>query len=462
MHGSIASSFRSGLAVTILSAAASSCALYSHVSISPLHLKPGDVTPPAANVTELVAKGDYNRAIQWGPRVLESQSPSWRDLAALGRAMSSTGRHQEARPLLRRALDMRPPLHEAALIAWDASQNEFMRDDFVAAKEWVDYAAGLGLSVRPWYPKYLEAMATIDAYRLEGAPDVRVPMRSVSPEIPRIDVLVNGGSSVTGVIDSGAVLTIVSDSLARRHAITIFDEIDGTFYGLLEEPISVRFGLIDSMQIGGMTLRNVPVAVMPDRKLSFFVGNDEPMKLDLLLGANLLKNFRIQIDYWHESVGFTYVHPSMRRPAADANLFFVNLKPFVHATIENRGWYLLLLDTGSEITYLNADDLMKMRIRSVERSHDAKLQGLGGSQKQGSKIERVSIGLDQWNGKFRDIALYRSRMNEAAGIIGEDFLRNFLVTIDFGRMRVDLQRDPDRDPYARMQQQILSTTAQYP
>lgn len=459
---------RSGAGITrvaaavLLAAAASGCALHSHVSISPLHLKPGDVTPPASSVSELVSLGDYSRALAWAPRVLNHPKPHWRELAALGRAYASTGRSDQARIVLRRALLEKPPGADAALIAWEISQVEFLENDFTAAREWLDVARRMGVSVRPWYPGFLDAMANVSAYRVEGAPEVRLPMRSVRPEVPRIDVRLNAADPIEAVIDSGAVLSIISEGLAERSGVHVFSGLEGTFYGLLGEPIAVRFGLIDSLQLGAMTLRSVPVAIMPDQKLSFLVGKDDRLQMDLLLGANLLKEFRLELDFWRETAVFTHIPRALRRPEADANLFMVNFRPFVHATIENRGWYLFVLDTGSEITYLNESELIKTRVFKAPRSHRARLQGLGGAQKQGFKVERISIGLHEWSGKFRDIPLYNSDAGDSVGIIGEDFLRNFRVVIDFGRMRVDLHRQPGMDPYTRMQQQTMTTQTDYP
>lgn len=440
----------------------SGCALRSHVSISPLYLKPGDVTPPAGSVSELVAMGDYSRAIEWAPRVLKQENPHWKELAALGRAAMTTGRRNDARVLLRRALETKPPRSEAALIAWDLSQNDFLDDEFAGARDWLQYAQKLGVSTRPWYAGYLDAMATVQPYRIEGATEVRVPMRSMRPRVPRIDVRINTSEAAEGVIDTGAVLSIVSESLASRSDTQIFPDVEGTFYGLLGEPIPVRFGLLDSLQIGGMTIRSVPVAVMADHKLNFFIGDESRLQMDFLLGANLLKEFRIELDYWKETTVFTHLPESARVPEAGANMFFVNFRPFVHATVENRGWYLFVLDTGSEVTYLNETELIKTKVFKHPRAHRAMLQGLGGAQKQGYKVERVNIGLHQWSGRFRDIPLYRSDVGDAIGIIGEDFLRNFRVVIDFGRMRLDLYRQAGHDPYSAMRQQILTTQTDYP
>jgi hypothetical protein len=56
-------------------------------------------------------------------------------------------------------------------------------------------------------------------------------------------------------------------------------------------------------------------------------------------------------------------------------------------------------------------------------------------------VEDVEIGLDRWAGTFRTIPMYDAGPAEhdrTSGIVGENYLKNFVVTIDFGRMRLDL------------------------
>ena len=104
---------------------------------------------------------------------------------------------------------------------------------------------------------------------------------------------------------------------------------------------------------------------------------------------------------------------------------------------------MFLLDTGSEVSFLNEGQLGNLPIQVfAPKAHNATLQGLGGAKKRGAKVENVEIGIDRWAGAFRDIPMYEPPPQEkglASGIVGENFLKNFVVTIDFGRMRVDLQ-----------------------
>ena len=66
----------------------------------------------------------------------------------------------------------------------------------------------------------------------------------------------------------------------------------------------------------------------------------------------------------------------------------------MRGTVNRHGWFMFVVDTGSEVTYLNEAQLSKLPIDFyTPRVHSATLQGLGGAKKRGAKIEDVEAGL---------------------------------------------------------------------
>jgi hypothetical protein len=141
-------------------------------------------------------------------------------------------------------------------------------------------------------------------------------------------------------------------------------------------------------------------------------------------------------------VRFTRLTAVDRKPADDQNLFVDGFRPVVRTAVNKHGWYLFVLDTGSEVTFLNEKHLAALPINMyTPRMHNATLQGLGGAKKHGARIDDVEVGVDRWAGSFKTLPVYSAGESErTAGIIGENFLKYFDVTIDYGRMRVDLKR----------------------
>jgi hypothetical protein len=419
----------------------SGCALHHEVTITPLAFDPSKVRRAANHAEDYVAIGDYTRAVALASTIDAKARPSMKELKALAEAELAAGRLDDARRHFLEALKQSPYRKDYAEICWGLSQVEYWNKNFAGAYSWVLEAVDYGLEIRPWWIGLLVELESKQIHRLEGAPSVVVAMEHDKPRIPRVETRVNE-TRVSGIIDSGAAMTIVSDRLAAEARLPFLGDLTGTFYGLLNEPIEVRFAMIDRLRIGDMTVRSVPVAVMSGEKMKFFTMNRTPFHIDMLIGANFLREFVIELDFVESSLSLTWVSEDERKPADDQNLFFVQGKPLVHATVERRGWYLFILDTGSEVTYLNSAEFHKEQLGSsfAKVYSGAELQGLGGSTKRGIKLENVGIGIDGWEGVFKSVPLYSSPRSNAFGLVGENFLRNFRVTIDFGRMKLSLDR----------------------
>lgn len=417
------------------------CALYSDVSIAPLNVLPSGFER-GSDLPSMVRKFDYLRAIELTTSVESRPRKTISDLQALGEAELISGRYDAARQHLRAAVDLEPFRTTFSQIAWDLSQVEYMTNNYETSLEWANLAVKNGLSIKEWHLSYLQALSAIDVYRFSGMQSDRVNMKVGRPDVPRIEIRANGKRTASAIIDSGAVLSIVSEKFAQSLPVRRLGTFQGTFFGLLDEPISVQFGILESLEIGGIVIENVPVAIMPDDKMRFLVSTDRDFSMDFLLGANLLKEFRIEFDFKRGSAMFTHLASEDRRPDANQNLFIQGFRPMVRSTVNRKGWFLFILDTGSEVTFLNEAQLKALPVQFfAPKLHGALLQGLGGAQKRGEKIENVEVGVDKWAGTFRTIPMYSSDdTSTAVGILGENYLQHFKVVLDFGRMRVELIR----------------------
>ena len=418
------------------------CSLYSEVSIEPLILLPNRVER-GADIRDMVQKSDYLRAVELAPQIDSRSRKQAGDLIALGQAELASYRLDSARQHLRAALEVSTTHDNYSDAAWSLSQVEFLENNYDTSYDWAQLAMQHGLSVMQWHLDYLKALSNVEVYRSAGERTDEMRLKIGRPDVPRIDVHLNKSQTATSaVIDSGAVLSIVSERLASEIPMKRLQTASGTFYGLLGEPIQVHFALLDSLEIGTIVLENVPVAIMPDDKMRFLVNDKREFKIDFLIGANLLKEFRTDFDFSRNRVRFTRLTALDRKPAADQNLFIDGFRPVVRGSVNKHGWFMFVLDTGSEVTFLNEKNLSVLPINMfTPRMHNATLQGLGGAKKHGARIDQVEIGIDKWAGAFRTLPMYSAGEHErTVGIVGENFLKNFDVTIDFGRMRVDLKK----------------------
>jgi tetratricopeptide (TPR) repeat protein len=428
------------IALVALTALFSGCALYSDVAISPLTLMPGAIDQ-GSDLNSMMRKSDYIRAVEQASLIEARPKQIASDLITLGSAEMAAGRFDAARKHLRAALDGEPFRASYAEASWMLSQLEYLCNNYEASLEWAAVASQHGLAVRKWHTDFLESLRSINVYHFRSPASERVPMRIGRPDVPRVEVTVNHNKSVLAIVDSGAVMSIMSRRFASSLPVHMLGTFEGTFSGLLGEPIPVQFGLLESLQIGKMTIENVPVAIMPDDKMSFIVTGKHQFAIDFLLGAHLLKEMRIELDFRHNQATFTYLTAAERRPADNQNLFWDQARPAVRGVINRKGWFTFILDTGSEVTFLNSAQVTSLPFQLFTKVHSATLQGLGGAEKHGDKVDDVELGIDRWAGLFRTLPMYepaKSEHERASGIIGENYLKNFDVTIDFGRMRLDL------------------------
>lgn len=428
------------LLLALLAVTIARCTLYSDVTIVPLSVQPGNIDQPS-DLNTMIRKADLVRAVQLAPAIEAKRNRSVQELAALGSAEMISGRYDEARRHLRAAIDLAPFRTVYSTIAWDLSQLEYMANNYEASLDWARIAVDHGMVIKKWHMEYLAALSGVNVYQVSGRRVERVSMRSSHPDVPRVEARLNKTKTVSGIIDSGAVICIVSEQLAAELGLKPLGDIRGTFTGLLNEPIPVRFALLESMELGDMVVSKIPVAIMADEKMKFFITGKKEFRIDLLIGTNFLKEFRTELDFRRNQVTFTSLTSADRRPVPDQNLFIEGFRPAVRGTINRHGWFMFILDTGSEVTFLNEKHMEDLPIQLfAPKVHSAMLQGLGGAQKHGPKVENVELGFDKWAGIFHNLPMYDSvEADRTAGIVGENYLRNFIVTLDFGRMRLDLK-----------------------
>ncbi|HEV2722724.1 MAG TPA: aspartyl protease family protein [Thermoanaerobaculia bacterium] len=442
--------------VALAVVAIAGCTLYSDVTIVPLSVQPANIDHPN-DLNTMIRKADLVRAVQLAPTIEAKQNRSAQELAALGNAEMIAGRYDAARRHLRAAIELRPFRTVLSTICWDLSQIEYMTNNFEASLYWAQIAAEHGMVIKKWHTDYITALSGVNVYQVSGRRVERVSMRASRPDVPRIEVRLNKAKTVTGIIDSGAVTCIISEQLASELKVKRLGDFQGTFTGLLSEPIPVHFGLLESMEIGDMVISKVPIAIMADDKLMFFTTGKKEFRIDLLIGTNFLKEFKTELDYRRNQVTFTALTSADRHPSPDQNIFIEGFRPAVRGTINRHGWFMFILDTGSEVSFLNEKHIEDYPIQMLApKIHSAMLQGLGGAEKHGPKVENVDLGFDKWAGVFHNLPMYDSaEADRTAGILGENYLRNFIVTIDFGRMRMDLA---PINPFTQAPEVLVPTT----
>ena len=143
--------------------------------------------------------------------------------------------------------------------------------------------------------------------------DARIPMRAMPGEIVIVGHLRHGqliltevraaGLPLLAVIDTGAEITIgntaLRDRLLRKHRAKMWTT---EAIGVTGARIQLPLAWIDELQVGPITLENVPIAFADVPPFQLFGLSKEPA---LLLGTDILKTFRrVSLDFRARKVRF--------------------------------------------------------------------------------------------------------------------------------------------------------------
>jgi hypothetical protein len=161
----------------------------------------------------------------------------------------------------------------------------YRRDDFTTAAT-RQQAAGNG----PVAAK-LRSFAGRRPYSLEGPRTVSVPFVRTEP-LPILTARVNGGADAHFLLDTGGAELILDASFARAAGIPLFGGQRSYFGG--GKAATVAHGAADSLALGDLTVRNLPVQVMALGAIGAALGEPD---LAGIVGTCLLYRFLATIDY---------------------------------------------------------------------------------------------------------------------------------------------------------------------
>ena len=243
--------------------------------------------------------------------------------------------------------------------------------------------------------------------------------------VMRVPVMV-GGKEHKAIFDTGAGSTFMSAEFAERVGVRVVADslmIQGgsMVYG--------QVGVADSMRIGGITVRNIPVTINPDTTLN------RVEDIDFLIGADIMALLgEVQI-FPHDGRIVVPARPTPK-PVSGSNMYIDNMAPIVKGGSGGKT-YGFFLDTGngtaalSRSFYERNKTEIDMKARRVKRLTG----GIGAVE------ERDVLILPAWNislggrdVELRDVvvSLEDSRLVPHAGNIGMAVINQFdKVTVNF-------------------------------
>ncbi|MBX3287945.1 MAG: aspartyl protease family protein [Acidobacteria bacterium] len=274
-----------------------------------------------------------------------------------------------------------------------------------------------------------------ELYAIGGAEQTKIPIRIVGNR-PVLEVRVNGRSRpLNFVLDSGSGATVISKetaellgmrSVARGGHAKGFGG-DGRF--------EIVYGFANSMEIGEVKIRNVPVYIR------HFHG--QANKVDGYIGLSLVSKFLTTIDYGESTFGLMRKDTAAAeaiRSSGTAIPLRLTSSGFLSGEVRVEGVedpLNFIVDTGSSVSVIS-DDLARLDPVS-SFAGDAKMRVIGAAGIEENVpsyiLPKISFGPLSRN-DISAISLDLDTINtttgfEQAGILGGNFLRNYRMTFDF-------------------------------
>lgn len=256
----------------------------------------------------------------------------------------------------------------------------------------------------------------------------RLPMKRTIVNCPAGPVRVNGGALEDFWFDTGASMNVISEDLARKYHVRIFASQAGETRTATPRRVKVRFGVIDSLELGAFTLRNVPVAVMSGRDLSMGVPF---LRIPGIIGWPVIARFRTTFDYPRRLIHLAIPAETTGRLR---NLFFAGI-PVVEVRVNGSGPLNFLLDTGAAGSLLTHSGWARLDPPPPLSSAVGCLGGAGGSDVGSLRLVRgAALTVASHTLQPLTLQLHSLPVEELPigidGLLGEDVLRHFVVTID--------------------------------
>jgi hypothetical protein len=306
-------------------------------------------------------------------------------------------------------------------------------------------AAMLKATGRDAQARQLESFAGRTPYRADPR-TAEVTFVQTDP-LPVLQVSVNGSAPAFFIIDTGAAELVLDDAFADSVNARTFGADSGTFAG--GKRASFLYGAVDSVSLGGITVRDVPVQILSTRR---FAGAAGGRRVDGIIGTVFLYHFLATLDYPR---GKLVLRPrgeaerrEVERAAAAESAVVI---PFwmvgdhymvARGRINSSPPLLWFIDTGLAGAGFTCPEAT-VKAAGIDLSKVPSFDGMGG----GGAVKVTPFGVDSlmlgpvlqrsvyaFYGPFPP-TLEKGLGFRIAGLLSHGFLRRYRLTMDFDRMR---------------------------
>jgi hypothetical protein len=387
----------------------------------------------------LVAQGYLDSAKHEYEKLLESTPDNPDVIEKLGFVFFLKGQYREATERFSKVIELTSSKKRTVLI-YTAFAN-YMMGDYAGAISALESAGSPNVGVLNL--EQLKRLQKQRPYQVQSSVHKQViPFEMLDP-LPVVRITVNS-KALFVMIDTGGVQLVLDEKFAAENSIQPLSRQDVKgFAG--DKTAAVSFAIADSLELGDITMRNVPVWLEPTRQLC--PASEWGLTIDGVLGTEVLMQFLPTFDFPNRRL-ILRAKSGMGRAEVDAMHAKVKI-PFVidgihnmyaQALINGKGPVMMCFDSGL------ADDrdaslclwgaaLRELGIPEPELTREG--MGGGGPVKYGY-VDIASVKVDKLV-RERQRAVYandeRPLQGSAGfktyGVISHNFLKHYSWTIDF-------------------------------
>lgn len=287
---------------------------------------------------------------------------------------------------------------------------------------------------------FLPPAAGVKDYRfVRGGTSEELPFEYRSRHIYLSARIAGRDGELYFLIDSGASMTVIDSVVAAEMELPFGGTIPGAGAGGMADFHMTR---VPGLSIGGIELSEQTAITFP---ISALLRRFEEVEIGGVLGYDFLSRFVTRIDFEHSTI--TFFEPDSFSPREGVRMIDA---PLVHniftlsASLDTTK-ATFYLDTGANSSLLHAGFAARTGIASGRRMLPMAIRGAGGDE-TASLCRFDSLGMGGFTIAGPVLAITQSMkgigvLENVDGIVGNDILERFTVTLDYGKQRVFLEEN---------------------
>jgi len=388
----------------------------------------------------LWAAGRFDEADVEYARALAIDAGSSRGRFGLARSLGSRSRLFEALGEVERAVGTAP--RDADLQALLGSLRERLNQFDRAAEAYAEYAGllppseSVAIAIARTRAEFLRSFGTrrpLDVSDSDASQAHAVPFKLVNNKIVVLGRL--NRVPVEWVLDTGAERTGVSADVADSARIRA---VTSTLTAGVGRPAfrRVRLGRADTVEIGSLTVRNVPVSIR-----SPAMGGPPRWQGQSL--SPIALGFSVSVDYGQRRIVLARTLPEVQ---SDVTLpMRIQRLPLIRGTLNSMHPAYFVVDTGGEVISIGADTADLLGMQSAPRI-PIRVMGMSGRDEGAFVLPGVDLDFEGVSYRRVGLAVLNLRAPsvllgfQVGGIVGHKFLSQYRVSIDVPRSEVRLER----------------------